>query len=303
MDRFTELQTFLAVADAGGFNAAARRLGKSPPSVTRLVAGLEARIGTRLFLRTTRQIALTEAGERLLGDARRILDELAAAEASAAGAHEAPQGVLSITAPVTFGRLYIAPVLQGFLDTHPQVTARALYVDRVVNLIDEGLDVAVRIGALPDSTMTAVRIGTVRQVMVASPDYIARFGTPDHPRDLAHHRLAVSSNLSSRPAWTFEAKGKPLTIPIAPALRNNTIDATIEAARTGWALVRGLSYQVADDVRAGRLVEVLAAFEDRPVPVDLVHAEGPLRAAKIRAFIDYAAEQLRPQAARWISAS
>lgn len=299
MDRFTELETFLAVAEAGGFNAGARALGRSPPTVTRLIAGLEDRIGTRLFTRTTRQIALTEAGERLRTDARRILDDLAAAEASAAGAHAAPQGTLTITAPVTFGRLYIQPIVQSFLDAHPQVTARVLYMDRVVNLIDEGIDIAVRLGELPDSTLTAVRVGDVRQVVVAAPAYLERCGTPEHPSELSQHRIAVSNAMAPRQDWDFEAGGHQISATVHPALRNNTIDAMLEAARSGWALARGISYQVADDLREGRLVEVLAEYEDRLLPIHLVHAEGPLRAAKIRAFMDHATSALRPQAALW----
>ncbi|MEL6479590.1 MAG: LysR family transcriptional regulator [Pseudomonadota bacterium] len=300
MDRFTELETFVAVAEAGGFNAGARRLGKSSPTVTRLVQGLEERLGTRLFTRTTRQIALTEAGARLLSDARAILDSLGAAEASARGAHEDPQGVLSVTAPVVFGRLYIAPILQRYLDRYPAVAARALYLDRVVNLIEEGQDVAVRIGDLPDSTLTAVKVGDVRRVVVAAPSYLTAFGAPETLSDLAAHRIAVAVNLNPKQDWVFEAEGTARTVSVAPVLHGNTVDSALDAAMSGWALTRAFSYQVVDAVRSGALVEVLPEFEDRHVPVHLVHAEGALRAAKIRVFLDHAATELRRQAAFWI---
>lgn len=303
MDRFSEIETFVAVADAGGFNAAARALGKSPPTITRLVAKLEERLGTRLFTRTTRQIALTEAGTRLLADARGVLDGLSAAEASARGAHEAPQGVLSVTAPVMFGRIYIAPILQDFLDAHPNVSARALYVDRVVNVIEEGLDVAIRIGNLPDSSLTALRVGTVRQVVVAAPGYIQRFGIPETPEALSAHRIAVSVNLNPRQDWVFQNGSRTRTVAIDPVLRSNTIDSALDAALSGWALTRVLSYQVGDALKSGALVEILPGFEDRNLPVHLVHAEGALRAAKIRAFLDHAAPRLRRRASHWAGSS
>ena len=299
MDRFSELQTFVTVAETGGFNAAARKLNRSPPSVTRIVAGLEARIGTRLFLRTTRQVALTEAGRRLFQDARRLLDDLALAEAVASGAHEAPRGILAVTAPVIFGRRYVAPILRDFVDRHASVSVRALFLDRNVNLIEEGLDVAVRIGDLPSSSLTAVRVGAVRRMLVASPDYLEQHGEPRTLDDLAHHRLAAPSSVDEADHWNFEIKGLRRTIGIAPAFVANSIDASIDAARDGWAITRALSYQVADERRQGRLVELLADQEDRMMPIHLVHAEGPLRAAKIRAFVDYAAVRLRKEARHW----
>ncbi len=301
MDRFSELEAFVAVAEDGGFNAAARRLNRSPPSVTRLVAGLETRLRTRLLTRTTRQVALTEAGARLLSDARRLLEALALAEAAATGAHEVPQGGLSVTAPVIFGRRYVAPLVRSFLDAHPQVTARTLYVDRIVDLIEEGLDVAVRLGELPDSSLTAVRVGAVRRVVVAAPGYLATHGRPDSLEDLARRRLAAPSLSARAESWDFVAGGRKRSIRIAPALTGNTIDVSIDAALAGWGITRVLSYQVADALATGRLVEILAEFEDREMPIHLVHAEGPLRAAKIRAFVDHAARELRREAPSWSS--
>lgn len=299
MDRFTELQTFVAVADTGGFNAAARALNRSPPTVTRLVSGLETRIGTRLFTRTTRQVGLTEAGERLYHDARRLLEDLESAEAAAAGAHEAPQGLLSVTAPVIFGRRYVAPILRDFVDTYPLVSTRALFLDRTVNLIEEGMDVAVRIGDLPSSSLTATRVGEIRQVVVASPDYLAARGTPMTPEDLRRHRLAAAGAYSQGESWNFERARSSTRIAIDPAFRSSTLDACIDAALAGWAITRVLSYQVADEMRSGQLVEVLRGQDDRRMPIHLLHAEGPLRAAKIRTFVDHAARDLRKEARRW----
>lgn len=302
MDKFAELQTFVAVAESGGFNAAARRLNRSAPSVTRIVAGLEARIGTRLFLRTTRRVALTEAGERLFQDAGRLLDDLNRAEAAASGAHEAPRGILSITAPVIFGRRYVAPILRSFVDRYPEVSSRALFLDRNVDLIEEGLDVAVRIGELPSSSLTVVRVGDVRRILVASPDYVKHHGEPETLEDLEQHRLAAPSSVTDANSWVFEARGKRRILDIAPAFTANSIDASIDASRDGWAITRVLSYQVADELRNGQLVEILSTYEDRSMPIHLLHAEGPLRAAKIRAFVDHAAKRLRKEARHWIAA-
>ena len=296
MDRFKQLETFVAVADAGGFNAAARQLQMSPPSVTRLIADLEARIETRLFVRTTRQVALTEAGERLHLDAARIIADLENAEASAAGAHVAPQGVLTVTAPQLFGHHFIAPIVRDYLDVYPTVTAHTLFVDRVVNLIEEGLDVALRIGELPDSSLKALRVGSLRRVTVASPAYFKSNPRPKHPKDLINHKTIAPVGLSPVPAWEFAVKGKSQIAHIKQGLSCNTIDVALDAACSGWGITRLLSYQVADAVKSGDLVEVLGKFEDRRMPIHLVHSEGHLTAAKIRTFVDFAAKVLRQHA-------
>ncbi len=298
MDRFRELSTFVAVAEQGAFNAAARQLNSSPPAVTRLVNGLEARLGVRLFTRTTRQVALTEAGARLMADAARILAELEAAEASAAGAHAAPRGVLRITAPVLFGQRFIAPVLRDYLDAYPAVTAEALFVDRIGDLIGEGLDVALRIGELPDSSLTAIRVGAVRRVTVAAPAYLARHGAPQAPGDLARHRVIFPSSTGGALAWEYAAGGKPLTVRLEPALSVNTMQAAIDAAVAGFGVTRVLSYQVGDAIASGALAEVLEDSESREMPIHLVHSAGRRAAAKIRAFIDLAARRLRAEAGR-----
>lgn len=296
MDRFKQLETFVAVADAGGFNAAARKLQMSPPSVTRLVADLEHRIGTRLFVRTTRQVSLTEAGERLHLDAARILADLSAVEASAVGAHVEPQGALTVTAPLTFGHRFIAPIVRDYLDSYPAVSARTLFVDRVVDLIDEGLDVAVRIGELPDSTLKAVRVGSLRRVTVAAPAYFKANRRPKHPKDLTDHKIIIPVGLNPVPNWEFVAKGKRNSVILTPALSCNTIDVALDASCAGWGLTRLLSYQVADALKSGDLIEVLGKFEDRRLPIHLMHSEGQLSAAKIRTFVDFATKTIRGHA-------
>ena len=293
MDRFTELQTFVAVADSGGFNAAARKLSRSAPSVTRIIAALEARIGTRLFLRSTRKVAITAAGDRFLHDARRLLSELEIAENAVSGAHREPQGTLSVTAPVIFGRLFVARIIREFIDQFPNVSARALFLDRNVDLIEEGMDVAIRIGDLPDSSLIATRVGNVRRILIASPDYLKRYGEPMNLDELQRHRLASPSNFMNAGNWKFQNAMAKRSIDIKPAFVANTIGAAIDAAVDGWAISRVLSYQVSGELRTGQLIEVLGEHEDRCMPIHIIHAEGPLRAAKIRAFVDYAVPRLR----------
>ena len=296
MDRLQALQVFVAVADKGGFAPAARALAMSPPAVTRAVAGLEARLGTRLFRRTTRSVQLTESGARFLLDCRRILADLAEAEDAAAGSHAAPRGTLRITAPVLFGRMFVTPILTEFLDRYPMVDAEALLLDRVVNLMDEGLDVAIRIGHLPDSSLTAVRVGSVRLVTFGTPEYLRKHGTPRRPDALAAHRLVRSHALGGGDVWRYDDAGHEIAIPAPSRLRINTNDAVIEAVLRGWGLSRLLSYQVAPHVRDGRLRTVLADFEPPPLPIHIVHQEGRLVSAKLRTFVDFMAARLRADA-------
>jgi DNA-binding transcriptional LysR family regulator len=293
VDRFQALQVFVKVADCGGFAAAARDLAISPPSVTRAVSMLEDRLKTRLFVRTTRSVRLTESGERFLQDSRRILLELEEAEEAAVGSHAAPRGELRITAPVLFGRMFVTPILGDFLDRFPLVQARTLFVDRVVNLMDEGLDVAIRIGDLPDSSLMAVRAGAVRRVVFASPDYLDRNGIPQQPAELSSHRLIQSLAMGASAAWDFRENGKTKAIPVQPRLRMNTNDAVIELAVRGWGISRLLSYQIAPDLDDGRLQVVLSAFELPPLPIHVLHQEGRFVSARVRAFVDFMVERLR----------
>jgi DNA-binding transcriptional LysR family regulator len=298
------LRVFITVADEGGFASAARRLRVSAPAVTRAIAALEQHLGARLLHRTTRHVRLTEVGQRFLLDAKRIVAELEEAEAAARGAHVEPQGELSVTASVMFGRMHLAPVLLEFLAAYPKVTARALFVDRVVHLMDEGFDVALRIAALPDSSFTAVPLGHVRRVVVASPEYLAQHGEPRTPADLGSHRaIGFAQTGGGPPRWTFAKTPQGEDLGGAPPesggvqprtlLTVNSGDVAIAAARAGHGLARALSYQVAEDLAAGRLQRVMQAWEPPPIPVHLVYPEGRKAAAKVRAFVDFAAARLR----------
>lgn len=296
MDRFRELTTFVAVAEEQAFNAAARRLGQSAPVVTRLISTLEDRIGARLFTRTTRSVTLTDAGQTLLADAGRILAELEDLEAAAAGAHQDPRGELHVTAPVQFGQRYILPILGDFLDNYPNVQATAQFLDRVVHIVDEGFDVALRIGTLSDSSHFATRVGTVRHVTVAASAYLKTSGIPKVPKELAGHRVINPGNLHGSREWLYHKAGKTTTAQIEPRLRVNTATAALDACVKGWGITRLLSHQAADALAAGDLVEILSDSEDREIPVQLVHSEGRRAAAKTRAFIDFATQRLRAEA-------
>lgn len=292
MDRYHAMRVFVRIAETGGFAEAARQLHMSPPAVTRAVAALEDAIGTRLLTRTTRAVKLTEAGARYLDDCRRILAAIEEAEAAAAGSYATPTGILTVTASVLFGQHYVMPILTEFLDLHPQVTGRAIFLDRVVNLVDEGIDVAIRIGHLPDSSYSAVRVGSVRQVICASPAYLERVGLPQHPSELAQHRIIAATSAWTSLEWRFGAQGE-IAVQVKPALFCNANEPAISAARAGWGLTRALSYQVGPDLIAGHLQIVLEDFEQPPLPVHIVHPEGRNASAKVRAFIDFARERLR----------
>ncbi|MDJ0926618.1 MAG: LysR substrate-binding domain-containing protein [Gammaproteobacteria bacterium] len=297
MDRYRQMQVFVAVAEEEGFAAAARRLRSSPPAVTRAIAGLEDDLGVRLFDRSTRYVRPTDAGLRYLDDARRILDDIAAAEDSVAGINAEPRGELAVTAPVLFGRLFVMPAIVDYLERFPQVQVSAVLLDRVVNLLEEGLDVGVRIGELPDSSMRALRVGAVRQVLVAAPDYLARHGRLAHPDDLENHTLIASSAGSMAPGWRFLDHGEQLITRPRPRLVVTTNDAAIEAARVGFGIAHLMSYQVAACVAAGELEILLPKFEPPPNPVHILHRESRHGSPKVRSFIDALAERLKAEPA------
>ncbi|WP_321847927.1 LysR family transcriptional regulator [Pseudomonas paraveronii] len=287
MDRFHEMQVFLAVAEEEGFAAAARRLKTSPPSVTRAIAAMEQRIGTQLLARTTRSLHLTEAGQRYLEDCRRILAELNEAEEAAAGSYSIPCGQLSVTAPVLFGELYVAPLLGAYLDRFPLVNINALLVDRVVNMTDEGVDVAVRIGHLQEPWQQAIQVGEVRRVVCASPGYLDQHGRPQRPEQLREAKIATSSASQLISEWQFVDGDRLLTVPIAPRLVVTANNAAINLARIGWGMTRVLSYQVAAAVAAGELEIVLDAFEPAPLPIQVVFQKGVRVPAKVQTFVDF----------------
>jgi DNA-binding transcriptional LysR family regulator len=295
MDRFTAMNIFVRVAEEQGFAAAARNLNISPAAVTRTVAQLEEIIGARLLVRTTRSVTLTDAGVRYLADCKRLLADLKEVEAAAGGAYAKPSGMLTITAPVQFGQLHVAPIVGKYLDEYPDMRARLLLFDRIVNIVEEGIDLAVRIGDLTDSSLSAVRVGQVGQTVCASPVYFDRFGTPQTPADLASHRIIATTGSSARLDWRFKSPDGGRKINLSPDARweTNSIEAARNAALDGWGIVRMLSYQAAPYLADGRLVAVLGDYDPDPVPIHLVHPEGRNAPAKVRAFIDLAAGTLR----------
>lgn len=292
MDRWQAMRVFVKVAESGGFADAGRQLHMSPPAVTRVIATLEEMIGTRLLIRTTRSVKLTEAGSRYLEDCRRILAEITEAEAAAAGAHATPTGTLIVTASMLFGNMYVLPIVTDFLTQHPAVTVRALFLDRVTNIVDEGIDVAVRIGHLTDSGYSAVRVGSVRRVICGAPAYFDKNGVPQVPADLAGHNIVMATAAWTSLDWHF-GRDQKTSVTIRPRLFCNTNEAAIAAAVSGWGLTRVLSYQIAPALVAGELQITLSDFEEDPLPIHLVHAAGRHASAKVRSFIDFAVDRLR----------
>ncbi len=289
MDRLQLMTVFVAVAEEAGFAAGARRLRMSPPAVTRAVAALEERLGVKLLNRTTRHVRTTEVGQRYLEDARRILAEADAADEAAAGINAEPRGRLAVTAPVLFGRMFVMPGIVEYLVRHPGTEVWAVFLDRIVNLLEEGLDVGIRIGELPDSSMRAVRAGSVRVVLCASREYLRRRGTPHAPQDLLEHSIIASSAGGNALDWRFGGRA----LRIQPRLTVTTNDAAIEAALRGFGITRLLSYQVAPQLEAGELKIVLREYEPEPRPIHIVHREGRHASAKVRAFVDLMTEHLR----------
>jgi len=293
MDRLEAMSILLTVVDAGSLSAAARRLGMPLPTVSRKVAELEAHLRTRLLHRTTRQLSLTEAGAAYVAACRRILDDVGEAERIATGEYAAPKGELAVTAPIVFGRLHIVPVVAEFLVQYPEIRVKLLLTDRVVHLMEEQIDAALRIGDLPDSTLMASRVGMVRTVVCGSPAYLARRGVPARPEELAAHDCISFDVLESRRAWMFGDGKSAMSVPVISRLEVNTAEAAIAAATSGVGLVRVLSYQVTDAVGNGALDVVLQDYESAPLPVSLVHKGQTPLPRKLRAFLDFAAPRLR----------
>lgn len=296
LDRVDAWTAFAAVAEGRSFAAAARRLGRSPAAVTRAVAALEERVGARLLNRTTRSVALTAAGARALEIARRALADFGELEGVAAVDRLEPRGRLAVTAPIVFGRLRLLPVVQAFLREHPAATVQLLLLDRVVSLVDEGFDVAIRLGRLPDSSLRAVRVGEVRRGVYASPGYLRANGTPRTPQALGRHACVACTAVTPVPGrWTFQRDGRSVVVPVSPRLLVNTAEAAIEAALAGLGPTCVLSYQVEAHVRAGRLERILDRFEPPAMPVQVVIPAGRFVTPLVRAFVERAVERLRAE--------
>ena len=301
MDRLESMSILVSAAEAGSLSASSRRLGTPLATVSRKVSELEAYLGTRLLNRSSRRLTLTDAGRSYVAACKRILDDVGEAERAASGEYSAPRGDLIITAPIVFGRLHVLPVVSEFLKTYPEIDIRMALADRVVNLFEDHLDLAVRIGELPDSSLVASRVGAIRRVVCASPAYFSARGTPTNPDELGaqngvHDCISFEASVTPQ-AWTFAIGKSDLSVPIRSRLTVNTAEAAIDAAIAGVGITRVLSYQVATAVRAGTLAVALAEFESAPSPVSLVYGGGRLLALKLRAFLGFAAPRLKARLA------
>jgi DNA-binding transcriptional LysR family regulator len=292
VDRLDELAVFVAVLEAGGLAAAARRLHRSPPAVTRILAALEARLGVRLVERTTRRVAATEAGRALAIQARALLAQYGEVMQQASDARATLSGTLRMTAPVVFGRRHVAPLVATFLAAYPGLRIELLLVDRNLDLLEEELDVAIRIGPLDESGLVVRRVGQVSRQLVASPAYLARRGTPEAPGALAAHELIQATGRGAAPEWRFRQGGRIRVVRVVARLLVNDVEATLAAARAGYGITSALSYQVADDLAAGRLVRLLPGFEPPALPVHLVVPSARLMPLRVRRFLDHAAASL-----------
>jgi DNA-binding transcriptional LysR family regulator len=290
MDRIDAMQAFVAVADLHGFAPAARKLGLSPSAVTRLIAALEDRLGARLLQRTTRQVALTDIGARYLERARRILADVEEAEGAAEGERIRPSGRLVVSAPVGFGRLHVSPVMSAYLKRYPEVSSELRLADRMINLVEDGVDLAVRIGHLADSTLVARHVGEMRRIVVASSGYLEAHGEPKTPEAIASHETIQFGATAAPPDWRFVRDGSEVRVTPAPRFITNSSDAAIQYAEAGGGLTRVMFYQAADALRGGRLRIVLAKFEQPPLPIHLVYPTSRLLSAKVRTFIDLVTE-------------
>jgi DNA-binding transcriptional LysR family regulator len=293
MDRIDAMQAFVAVADLQGFAPAARKLGLSPSAVTRLIAALEDRLGARLLQRTTRQVALTDAGSRYLERVRRILSDVEEAEGAAEGERTRPSGRLVVSAPIGFGRLYVSPVMSAYLKRYPEVFGELRLSDRMVNLVEDGVDLAVRIGHLADSTLVARHVGEMRRIVVASSGYLKQRGEPKTPQAIASHATIEFGATATSPEWRFVEDNSEIRISHMPRLITNSADAAIQYAEQGGGLTRVLAYQAADGIKAGRLKIVLEKFEEPPLPIHLVYPTSRLLSAKVRTFVDLVVEVSR----------
>jgi DNA-binding transcriptional LysR family regulator len=293
MDRLESMSMFMAVVEAGSLSAAGRRLGIPLTTVSRRISELEAHLRTELIRRSSRRIDLTDAGVAYLEACRRILEEIGEAERAATGEYQTPRGELVVTAPIGFGRLHLLPVICDFLNLYPEIGIRLIQSDRNANLPEDHIDVALRIGKLPDSSLTAIRVGTVRRVVCASPDYFTARGVPKTPGDLANHACIATDVLGASDVWRFGDGREEIAVPVRPRLFVTTAEAAVDAAMAGIGVARLLSYQTARAVAEGVLTLALEDFEPQRRPVSLLYPAGRRVPLKLRAFLDFAAPRLR----------
>lgn len=293
MDRFASMATFAAVVEAGSFSAASRKLAVPLATISRKVSDLEDLLGISLIDRATRKISLTEVGRSYYDSCRRLLDELGEMERAAKGEYQTPRGELVITAPIVFGRMHLTPVIVDFLNVYPEVDVRLQLEDRVINLNDEPIDLAMRISDLPDSSQMAVRVGEIRYVVCATPAYLAKHGTPKHPSELIDHACVTRTKLDMPDSWPFKIGAQIKTFQVPRRLSVNTAEAGIEAVLAGAGLARVLCYQIAQAQRDGKIVTVLGEFEPPALPLSFVYPSTRAVPMKLRAFLDFAVPRLK----------
>jgi DNA-binding transcriptional LysR family regulator len=298
MDRIEAMSTLLAVVEAGSLSAASRKLRVPLTSVSRRISDLEAHLNTQLLNRTSRRVTLTDAAQSYIQSCRRILDELDEAERVASGEYRAPQGELTITASLVLGRVHVMPVAAAFLKAYPDILLRLRLSDRVISLQEEHVDLGIRTGPLPDSGIVARRIGSVRRVVCASPEYLANRGRPEKPEDIAAHDCVTFTGFTHAESWEFQTGGAPASVPIRSRLQVDAAEAVVEAALAGAGIARLFSFHVAQAVRDGRLSLLLEEFEPPQLPVNLVYLGGGLLPLKVRAFLDFAAPRLKARLER-----
>jgi DNA-binding transcriptional LysR family regulator len=293
MDKLREMEVFVAIVDRGSFTGASEKLGMSTAAVSRAVNSLESRLGSHLLARTTRSVRPTDAGMAYLDACRKVLDTITDAEANIAADQLNPVGTLTISAPVLFGQRYVAPLVNAFVLRYPDVSINAVYADRPTRLLEEGVDIAIRVGHLGDSTTFAIPLGFVRRRTYAAPSYLAAHGEPRHPRDLMNHHCVSFTGVSLPFEWVFDDNGSRVPVRIRPRMVVDLGSAAVSAAVDGVGIIQLLSYQAAPEVDDGRLQPVLTSFEPEPTPVSLLHVERRSTSGKIRAFVDFVTEALR----------
>lgn len=293
MNQLEAMRVLLAVVDTGSLSAAGRKLAMPLATVSRKIGQLEAHLKARLLKRSTRQLVLTETGREYVAACRRILDDVHAAERTVAGEYHAPRGEVVVTAPIVFGRLHVLPVVCEFLRAYPEVNVRLVLGDRILNLFESQVDLAIRIGALPDSSLTSTTLGRIRRLVCASPAYLAEHGTPRHPRALGEHRCISFEPLAGADQWRFRIDGRDVAVPVRSRLVVNTAEAVVDAAIAGTGISCVLSYQAEPAVREGRLTPLLQDFEPAPMPVSFLYTGAAALPLKLRALLDFAAPRLR----------
>mgnify|MGYP000583779047 CR=1 FL=1 len=293
MDKLESMKVFVEVAKHKSFSGAGKQLNLSAPAVTRYIASLEASLGVKLFNRSTRHVRLTESGENFLTDSKRILEDIIEAEAAATGIYSKPKGTLTITAPVLFGEKHILPIITEYLTLNHDVTIKTHFSDRITSLIEEELDIAIRIGHLKDSNLYATHVGNVRRIVCCSPDYLKKHGEPIYPVDLNNHNIIFPTTYETSPVWNFIKDDVKESVKLNTRLHCNQTNAALNAAIQGFGITRLMSYQVGEELEKGTLQSILTKYEEKPLPVNIMRIEGRRCNAKIRSFLELAVKRLK----------